>query len=144
MTAHLLPLSALHAAGPGVLDVVFGPDGDFPGAPIWRGPLVSCGEIVTLDHLDALGIFVRSPEWVRLYRGRHDVALDCRVPSVAARLLKVCFMVPAGERAMIPFSRRQVDALLYGFGAWTEQDAAHVAALTLTLAPRIAALGGVR
>ena len=123
MSAHLLPLSALHAAGPGVLEVIFGADGDFPGAPIWRGPLVSCGEIVTLDHLDALGIFVRSPEWVRLYRGRHDVALDCRVPSVAARLLRLASFVEG------------VDPNL-------EMD--EVAALTITLAPRIAALGGVR
>lgn len=77
---------------------------------------------------------------------RKQWALDCRVLSVSARLLRVCFMVPADQRAMIPFSRRQVDALLFGgpFGPWTDRDAAHIAALTLSLAPQIAALGGPR
>lgn len=148
MSAHLLSLSALHAAGPGVLDVVFGADGDFSNPPLWAGPLTSIADPRRRGWLvwrGALHVSVATDDghWPSSVENwREKWALDCRSPSVAARLLKVCLMVPANQRDMIPFSRRQVDALLYGFGAWTDKDAAHVATLTLTLAPRIAALGG--
>lgn len=89
---HLLSLAALHAAAPGVLDVVFGPDGDFEGVPYFAGPVVDVsrygsgayryvaqiGERV-IHFIDAV-----PPDEVAHY------ALDLRVPSVAARLAGLC------------------------------------------------------
>ena len=39
MSKHLLSLADLDAAAPGVLSVVFGPDGDFTNAPRWQPPI---------------------------------------------------------------------------------------------------------
>lgn len=82
MTTHLLSLADLHSAAPGVLDVIFGPDGDFPHAPNWRGP-VRC--IPGPDS--GFPIFEEMP---RLRPGQESwyewYALDLRIPSVAARI----------------------------------------------------------
>ena len=107
--SHLLSLSALHAAAPGVLSVVFGSDGDFEGAPVWRPPLWG-----TLrprkgnppDENDGQTGFVFRYTLNTAMRGNADpavvmdgpaaiwgiggAALDCRVPSVAARLAGLC------------------------------------------------------
>jgi hypothetical protein len=97
MASYLLPLSTLHAAAPGVLDVVFGPDGDFEGAPDWIGQVwawspawgpesraacfrpVTCVYPETVSHGMGGGIT----------RFEH-AALDLRVPSIAARLAGLC------------------------------------------------------
>lgn len=191
--AHLLSLATLHTAAPGVLDVVFGPDGDFERAPHFTGPLSVDGRFVgglpTMKirmggqwqptHLvcapfdgDDAGILWAYP-LARVY-------LDLRIPSVAARLAGLCARALgiAGETpaalcwSLDPTGRgrwmlaRVGDrkhgpclAAWDGFGlpirCYDEQDAplpppvavpftadalAFRRALTLTLAPRIAAL----
>lgn len=107
MTSHLLDLRALHISAPGVLDVIFGPDGpcDFWSAPVW-------GSIARNDDRgrtpadyywvgDVVGGHVRTYDPRAHVDGDHgsliiDAALDCRVPSVAARLAGLC------ARAMDP------------------------------------------
>lgn len=103
---HLLSLSNLHAAAPGVLEVVGGLDGDFDKAPIFHPPL-----------WDGSG-WVWDYDW----SDQHDspLALDCRLYSVRTRLIWLCSF------------HRDIDP---------EIEAADLAALTLALAPRIAALG---
>lgn len=61
MSKYLLSLADLHAAAPGVLGVVFGPDGHHANAPMWRAS-VGPSEGATI----------------------RDAALDLCVPSVAA------------------------------------------------------------
>lgn len=83
---HLLSLSALHAAAPGVLDIVFGADGDFEGAPEWRCMCWDSRDsayvaTITRSALDAFVFGGRIPP---------QFALDCRLPSVAARLAGLC------------------------------------------------------
>jgi hypothetical protein len=83
MIPGLLQLLALHEAGPGCLDVVFGPDGDFQGAPLWRGPVrLTDGRYVSMDWL-------LSQPWDLpiMYR---MAALDPRVSGVAAKLAELC------------------------------------------------------
>lgn len=121
MSSHLLSLAALHAAAPGVLDVIFGPDGDFEGAPFFVGPV-----------RDVARYGAGGWHWVRSVGGGFlvfievaaiqpidDYALDLRVPSVAARLAGLCSYVQFVDADLSP---------------------ADLAALTLTLAPQIAAL----
>jgi hypothetical protein len=126
MAAYLLRLSTLHLAAPGVLDVIFGPDGDFDGAPDWIGHVwawspawgpesraacfrpVTCVYPETISHGTGGGIT----------RFEH-AALDLRMPSTYARLTRLCSMVQDIDADITP------EAL---------------AALTLDLAPKIAAL----
>ena len=127
--SHLLTLADLHAAAPGVLDVVFGADGDFPGAPSWAGPMTGMARYPRHSWLVWRGLFHASvgtddglwsctvDEW------RERWALDCRVPSVAARLIRLCSFVESVDPNLEPYE---------------------VAALTLALAPQIAALGAHR
>lgn len=141
--SHLLPLSNLHAAAPGVLDIVFGPDGDFEGAPYWVGP------VSDIDPSGVGGIYhvaaVLSGGSVATIEGAgnlplYSVALDLRIPSVAARLAGLC-----AKAAPDADTRRQLQIM---FGDLRKPvsagDAVALASLTLTLAPRIAALGGNR
>jgi hypothetical protein len=83
MASYLLPPSTLHAAAPGVLDVVFGPDGDFEGAPRWTGP-VWTGE----RYAPAQAQHGR----IGTLKGAElpSAALDLRVTSVADRLRRLC------------------------------------------------------
>jgi len=163
--SHLLPLSALHAAAPGVLDIVFGADGDFEGAPRWKGPAA----------LIMAGIFIRWYEVEMIAWPEdglmNDLALDCRIPSVAARLAGLCARavphVPESVTAAHVRHRRASNlwSLVWvdsaGFtkeaswngdgtrthpydsdlaGAPFAGPAAFLASLTLALAPRIASL----
>lgn len=93
MKPYLLPLSTLHAAAPGVLDVVFGPDGASSEAPHWCPPLWTG----TWDREDVRWGW----RWDVIHDGERlmvpdedciieDAALDLRVPSVAARLAGLC------------------------------------------------------
>ena len=122
MAAHLLRLSTLHLAAPGVLDVVFGKDGDHQGAPYWTGPVL---DIHPSGHRGFFHV-------TKILSGRfadvleiapmmdlHDLALDCRVFGVRARLMRLCSMVQDIEADITP------EAL---------------ATLTLDLAPKIATL----
>lgn len=105
---HLLPLPTLHAAAPGVLEVVGGLDGDFDTAPIFHPPLWD-GRRWLWDY-----------DWSDAHERAFALALDCRLYSVRTRLIWLCSF------------HQDVDP---------EIEAADLAALTLALAPRIAALG---
>lgn len=161
-TPHLLSLATLHTAAPGVLDVVFGPDGDFTGAPEWRCPIWDAE-----DGPDG--------DWMGISRhALHPIAdqfdpldtmlLDFRIPSVAARLAALC------ARALDfwhvgPFDGAwgvylgSIDDGPWGWtigcAGWSSDyipndlvpnadtihtEAEFIAALTVALAPRIAAL----
>ena len=153
MTAHLPSLSALHAAAPGVLGVIFGPDGDFEGAPNFVGPLLD-----TVERRPAYQYVMVTPGLVYDWATMTHYALDLRVPSVAAA--RAGELLARGARALARDPRRtgnnpetyawhqewSLAITLHRATAekWTAADAARLAALTLTLAPRIAALGGGR
>lgn len=151
MTSHILSLTALHAAAPGVLDVVFGPDGDFEGAPRFTGPVRSTGgwiAVASVDHEAVTSIHLGIGGRGRRYH--NEVALDLRTPTVAARLAGLCWR--AAGFAPRHLEDGVADAILMEEAlwsvvapwGWTEQQAARLAALTLALAPWIAALGGAR
>lgn len=96
MPAHLLSLAALHAAAPGVLDVIFGADGDFEGAPRWVGPVLtpqgyrhSLRGVTISSRPDLPGGVLVNGIGDRVYLSA-DVALDLRIPSVAARIAGLC------------------------------------------------------
>jgi hypothetical protein len=181
MTSHLLSLTALHAAAPGVLDVVFGPDGEFEGAPPWAGPMTSLADDSRRGWLvwrGALNVSVATNDGHWSYtvdRWRERWALDLRIPSVAARLAGLCaralgFMDrwswgPPDGAWGVRFGyvgggpkRWMIGCACYGFAPieadvvdfpaltdWTDAGiaqahASFLSALTLALAPRIAAL----
>lgn len=179
MSAHLLALADLHAAAPGVLDVIFGRDGDFEGAPEWRCPIWD-----SEDGPDG--------DWMGISRhARHPIAdqfnpldtmfFDVRIPSVAARLAGLCarsIQMHAADPGPWYWTARGISAEFGqygGFERWEVSDGmlrplhlidsltrrkdrlapilpadaassrpAFLASLTLALAPRIAALGGMR
>lgn len=157
--SHLLSLAALHEAAPGVLGVVFGPDGDFEGAPRWGGLVWGCEQFGRENDAptwyDGVSIDADGVVWAESHdeydRGLtriSDACLDCRLPSVAARLLKLCLEAarcPTDPRLFWDvcdlwevWSDRSYEA------AWTDAHASALATLTLTLAPQIATLGGER
>ena len=121
MATYLLRLSPLHLAVPGVLDVVFGKDGDHADAPYWTGPVLDvhpCGHRGFFHVTKILsGRFADVLE-IAPMMDLHDLALDCRVFGVRARLMRLCSMVQDIDADITP------EAL---------------AALTLDLAPKIAA-----
>ncbi len=121
MAAYLLRLSTLHLAAPGVLDVVLGKDGD-QDAPYWTGPVLDVhpGGHRGFFHVTKIlsGRFADVLE-IAPMMDLHDLALDCRVFGVRARLMRLCSMV------------QDIDADITPAG---------LAALTLDLAPRISAL----
>ena len=150
---HLLPLSALHAAAPGVLDVVFRPDGDFKGAPPWAGPMTSLADPARHGWLvwrGALHVSVATADghWSStVEQWRERWALDLRIPTVAARLAGLCLRVVEGDRVIFD-GPAPVYAGEFLRGAMCSSAAggldhvlaAELAALTLALAPKIAAL----
>ena len=97
MDSHLLSLFTLHGAAPGVLDVVFGPDGDFEGAPSWTGPAFTPHRPENIAWWPVLSTDPNGSVWTEtadqvdpgVFRIR-DAALDLRIPSVAARLAGLC------------------------------------------------------
>ena len=97
MKPYLLPLSTLHAAAPGALDAVFGPDGDFEGAPDWIGQ-VWCWSPAWGPESHAATfrpVFSVYPHAVghENYSGStrfEHAAFDLRVTSVADRLRRLC------------------------------------------------------
>lgn len=163
MSAHLLTLADLHAAAPGVLDVVFGPDGDFEGAPRWAGPMTSNADLSRYGWLVWGGFFhvsiaTHDGHWqYNVIDWRAKWALDLRIPSVAARLAGLCARALvrdevarcAGREIPASTSTQESVALLqYVLNVpWvqlTPDQLRRLASLTLALAPRIAALGGTR
>ena len=153
MTSHLLSLSVLHTTAPGVLDVVFGPDGDFEGAPRWTCPIATDPDRWRLDPSPAgrrwsiVGMVAGARTWP------DDAALDLRIPSVAARLAGLCaralhhdgpvYCYQSADDGWWYLMPKDDNGALY----WIEgaaSEANFLAALTLALAPKIAALGGGR
>ena len=141
MTSHLLRLSDLEAVAPGILKVIFGPDGDFKNAPPFAGPV---SVIKAQPDLMAGGyLWIHgglTPDGIWDGAGRltpfDAVALDCRVPGVAARLLRLGIRVaPAKPRIRIGVF---TEALCYGH--WSQAMAAELAVVIDALSPRIAAL----
>ena len=96
MAAYLLRLSTLNLAAPGVLDVIFGPDGDFDGAPSWAGPMTSLADPSRRSWLvwrGALHVSVATADghWSStVEQWRERWALDLRITSVADRLRRLC------------------------------------------------------
>lgn len=144
--AHLLSLADLHAAAPGVLDVVFGPDGDFEGAPQWGGPVWGA------EHLGDFGpswydVSVEGAQLWALSKDPSDPgmttipdgALDLRVSTVAARLAGLCARAMGDDASMYNLGTVHCGFLAAQYGMDVE-SARRLAALTLALAPRIAAL----
>lgn len=158
---HLLPLSTLHSSAPGVLDVLFGRDGDFEGAPRHTSLVLWHPTHGWANRILATGSEV----------GPH--CLDLRIPSVAARVAGLCALAidPRAVAAVFCATgtadhgflglRYTGGFLAEGRRTWNRStgtelsdpptgvvlpprcDAASgLAALFLTLAPRIAALGG--
>lgn len=125
MSKHLLSLSDLNAAAPGVLSVVFGPDGEFLLAPMFRPPLW---------HADGYWIW----RYVEDELPGMPVSLDLRIPSVAARLLALLRRLNVQRRAIRTLIRVLTDRHISG--TWTESDAADLGVVVLALAPQIAAL----
>ena len=154
---HILPLSTLHSAAPGVLDVLFGRDGEFEGAPNWTGPILIGGRYIHVQaHRGQVGTLKGK------VIDRDACHLDLRIPSVAARVAGLCARalgypahsawVEAREDGCAlhlgdvdrPFrSGRVVDLSALGL-APASDPAVFLSALFLQLAPRIAALGGSR
>ncbi len=125
--SHLLSLAALHAAAPGVLGVVFGRDGEFKGAPPWAGPIYVAQTIAVGagGHMLPGGWFVSvdprsiTPSGFWFPDGGPVVpwsalALDCRVPTVAARLARLC----AQAMGFNLFPGAQVSAYVDGAGCF--------------------------
>lgn len=122
MAAYLLRLSTLHLAAPGVLDVIFGKDGDHENAPYWTGPVLDVhpGGHRGFFHVTKIlsGRFADVLE-IAPMMDLHDLALDCRVFGVRVRLILLCSMVQDVDVDIAPEA---------------------IATLTLNLAPKIAAL----
>jgi hypothetical protein len=166
IASYLLPLSVFHAAGPGALDKVFGPDGDFEGAPKFRPSLFGNYQGVE-GYYPLFHLTVRRVPLYRDARGYADpienAAFDLRVPSVATRLAGLCAQALGqtqptgwgvgdanpewclqscwGTRA---FNWR-LNGMPYGMGlpvlpTGLLTQEAFLSALTLALAPKIAAL----
>ena len=147
--SHLLSLSALHTEAPGVLNVIFGPDGNVKGAPRWAGPMTSLadpsrhGWVVWRGVLH-VSLATSDGHWSStVEQWRERWALDLRVPSVAARLAGLCAQALAQQRAGIDreheLNRQTCIAAQLGLTLDPELPA-RLAALTLARALQIAAL----
>ena len=136
MSKHLLSLADLNAAAPGVLDVVFGPDGDFTNAPRWQPPIWD-------GYIHALFDCFEGDRGVGLLGLQYEVpyeraALDLRIPTVAARLLALLRRLNVQSRSTRAAIRASTNRHLSG--TWTESDAADLGVVVLALAPQIAAI----
>lgn len=142
MNEHLLMLDALHAAAPGVLDVVFGKDGANNDAPYWGGP------IRDIDPSGIGGVYhvacVVSDKYVSLIETAHkpslsDASLDLLTPSTACRIAGLCLRAGADHNALNTDLCWEIIAEAMDNRIHPE-TAARMVALTLRLAPKIAAL----
>lgn len=141
MPDYLLPLSVLHAAAPGVLDVVLGPDGACPrwGGPCWSERLtqhVYVGRSVVDGWYDC----ARVAEVGLPTCERFDLALDLLTPSTACRIAGLCLRAggdeqwPADLDLCWEIIAEAMDNRIH------PETATRMVALTLRLAPKIAAL----
>lgn len=151
MSKHLLPLSDLDAAAPGVLSVVFGPDGQHLDAPLWSGPItILCAPArdghaflaapvendgVWLSVIESNGHNMVRPDF---WPWSKRLVIDLRIQTVAARLLALLRRLNIQSRSSRAAIRTSTNRHLSE--TWTESDAADLGELVLYLAPQIAAL----
>lgn len=155
MSAHLLNARTLHDLAPGILDVVHGPDGGFETAPMWRGPLYgpAYGYTPGWWYVEGFedGDFVLAGDATA---GTYMLDYDLRVETVRARFARLCTRALGQDVAMVCYHSPD-DGWWYlmpvgdegGAIFWLEgcqDEADFVAKMTLSLAPKIAALGGSR
>lgn len=151
MNKHLLMLDALHSAALGVLDVVLNGEIQYPGAHEWRGMICGkrseWGDDAPLEYIHAWiksGRGVSMPVFM-LRDGRasfrlKNVALDLMLPSVACRIAGLCLRATGDQphRADLDLCWEIIAQAMDG--KIHPETAARMVALTLRLAPRIAAL----
>lgn len=153
MTAYLLRLADLEAAAPGILKVIFGPDGDIKNAPPFAGPvsvIKAQPDLMVGGYLWIHGGL--TPDGIWDGAGRltpfDAVALDCRVPGVAVRLLGLCAYAAWRSRQSIPSVGQACTAahssVLCSLMPWAPAHAVLVAHLTLSLADMIVLCGGAQ
>lgn len=136
MPEYLLPLSVLHAAAPGILDVVFGKDGAHEDAPRWKGPYTY---IDPIDEMPRIMMCENpTPMVVRPTFGKRCL-LDLRIPAVACRLAGLCLRAGADHNALNADLCWEIIAEAMDNRIHPE-TAARMVSLTLRLAPEIAAL----
>lgn len=127
---YLLSMPALYAADPDCLPVIFGPDGSFPDAPNFHGPVL----IPYYGYVAVAGAPTPAePYWDRM-------VLDVRMPTVAAHLLRVCRQVADRKGAGAARGWRDLrfeDLLIHD---WTEGRAARLASHVASMAADIGAL----
>lgn len=152
MTSHLLCLADLEAAAPGILKVIFGADGDFKNAPPFAGPasvIKAQPDLMAGGYLWIHGGLTLDGIWDGAGRLTpfDAVALDCRVPGVAVRLLSLCAHAAwRSKQSIIPAVGQACTAahssVLCSLMPWSPTHAALVAHLTLSLADMIVLCGG--
>lgn len=142
--SYLLSLAELHAAAPGVLDVVFGSDGGFEGAPCWTPsgweihPMLTDPHYAPATPTDIPHLWLPGHGWA--FRTFTELSLDLRQPSVAARLAGLCCRAANPSRMLDSWQRAADLAARASWGEWNPEYAPALASLFLSLAPRIAAL----
>ena len=130
MPEYLLPLSVLHAAAPGVLDIIFGRDGDHENAPHWEGQLWH----FPLESYRTVSARKWTPDGIML-----DLALSALLPSTAFRLAGLCLRAGADED--IPSADLCWEIIAEAMDNRIHPEtAARMVTLILRLAPEIAAL----
>lgn len=141
MTSHLLPLSVLHAASPGVLSVVFGKDGAGDNHPNFTGPVYgSAGGYAPgwwhIEGFDGADVLLMNDAI-----GEYDaLSLSVLLPSTACRLAGLCLRAGADED--IPSADLCWEIIAEAMDNRIHPEtAACMVVLTLRLAPEIAALG---
>jgi len=104
MPEYLLPLSVLHAAAPGILDVVFGKDGAGDNRPNFTGPVYgSAGGYAPgwwhIEGFDGADVLLMNDA----IGERDALSLSALLPSTACRLAGLCLRA-AGDLPSAPIS----------------------------------------
>ena len=141
MPEYLLPLSALHAAAPGILDVVFGKDGAGDNHPNFTGPVYgSAGGYAHgwwhVEGFDGADVLLMNDAI-----GEYDaLSLSALLPSTACRLAGLCLRATKvlPRRADLDLCYQILDQAMDN--RIHPETAARMVTLTLRLAPEIAAL----
>ena len=151
MSKHLLSLSDLNAAAPGVLSVVFGKDGHHEDAPLWSGPITILCDPARDGHAFLAAPVEDDGVWLSVIEGNgrgmappdfwpwsKRLVIDLRIPTVAGRLLAILCCLNIQSRSTRAAIRASTNRHISG--TWTESDAADLGVVVLALAPQIAAL----
>ena len=141
MPEYLPPLSVLHAAAPGILDVVFGKDGAGDNHPNFTGPVYgSAGGYAHgwwhVEGFDGADVLLMNDAI-----GEYDaLSLSALLPSTACRLAGLCLRATKvlPRRADLDLCYQILDQAMDN--RIHPETAARMVTLTLRLAPEIAAL----